>query len=75
MKKPYNLSYAKLNRAAERLRNGGPDDIDTLMETFKEGREGYAECRERLDEIRREIESEIARTGRAIGGDDPFAAA
>jgi hypothetical protein len=70
----YAEAYATLKRVAEKFRNGGPADIDGLAEDFRIARDAYTICRERLDEIRREIEDEIDR-GRADKSDaDPFAA-
>ena len=77
MKQPtYAEAYGTLKAIAERFRNGGPADIDGLVEAFRTAREAYNVCRERLEQIRREIEQELDHTGGDKGGldADPFAA-
>lgn len=63
----YAEAYAVLKAIADKFRTGGPADIDGLAEAFRTARAAYAVCRERLDEIRREIEDDIHRDG----GDKP----
>ncbi|MBM0204253.1 exodeoxyribonuclease VII small subunit [Micromonospora sp. STR1s_5] len=55
----YSENYAILKRIADQFREGGPEDIDTLVESFKEARAAYKACRERLIAIKDEIEAEI----------------
>jgi exonuclease VII small subunit len=72
----YAQSYATLKAVADKFRNGGPADVDTLVEAFRTARDAYNYCRVRLEEIQREIEQEISRDrgdGKPLEG-DPFAA-
>jgi exonuclease VII small subunit len=73
METSYAENYAILKGIAEKLRNAGPANIDTLIEDFRRARTAYGFCRERLDAIRDEIEAEIDRTPGDLG-EDPFAA-
>ena len=57
----YADAYRILLEVAERLRNGGPEDVDTLLEDFRRGMDAYRFCRDRLDAIRAEIDGEVAR--------------
>ena len=57
----YAEHYRKLHGIAERLRNGGPDDVDSLVEDFRQGMASYRICQERLDAIRAEIDAETDR--------------
>ncbi len=71
----YAKNYAVLKAIADKFRNGGPADIDTLVESFRTAREAHIACRDRLDEIRREIDEEVDRTrGDKLPDADPFAA-
>ncbi len=56
----YAKNAAILKSHADRLKRGGPADVDTLVETFREAREAYSACRARLMAIKDEIEAEIA---------------
>ena len=58
--KTYAENYATLKRIANRFRVGGPGDIDSLVESFREARGAYTACRERLIAIKDEIDAEIA---------------
>jgi exodeoxyribonuclease VII small subunit len=57
----YAASYRRLQEIVDRLKRGGPGDIDTLVESFRAGVAAYEACKGRLDAIRAEIDSEIAR--------------
>lgn len=57
----YSANYARLQEIVEKLRRGGPGDIDGLVENFRAGVVAYEACRSRLDAIRAEIDGEIAR--------------
>jgi exonuclease VII small subunit len=72
----YAEAYADLKAIAEKFRNGGPADVDGLVEDFRTAREAYKVCRERLEQIRREIEDELDHSAGDKGGldSDPFAA-
>ena len=56
----YAKSFAILKSTGDKLKRGGPADVDTLVETFREAREAYSACRARLMAIKDEIEAEIA---------------
>ena len=53
----------------ERLKRGGPGDIDGLVGNFRAGVAAYEACRHRLDAVRAEIDSEIARLAPAAAAD------
>jgi exonuclease VII small subunit len=57
----YAENYAILHEVADRLRNGGPDDIDSLVFDFRRAMAAYKACHERLETIRREIDAEVDR--------------
>lgn len=57
----YAEAYRVLLEVAERLRNGGPEDVDTLVADFRRGMDAYRFCQERLDAIRAEIDQEVDR--------------
>lgn len=57
----YAANYKKLAEIVEKLKRGGPGDIDGLVETFRAGIAAYEICKGRLDAIRTEIDTEIAR--------------
>ena len=57
----YADSYRTLHEVAERLRNGGPEDVDTLVTDFRLAMDAYRFCQERLDAIRSEIDAELDR--------------
>ncbi len=50
-----------LHDVAERLRNGGPEDIDSLVADFRRAMQAYQVCHKRLETIRREIDAEVDR--------------
>ena len=58
-------SYAEAHRTihevAERLRNGGPEDVDSLVANFRRAMEAHRFCQNRLDAIRAEIDAEVDR--------------
>jgi hypothetical protein len=58
----YTEAYAVLRTISDAFKQGGPGDIDSLVDKFKQARSAYAFCRQRLDAIQVEIEAEIART-------------
>ena len=60
----YAETYRKLTETAERLRKGGPDNVDTLVADFRSVIKGYHFCQERLDAIRTEIDAELDRMKR-----------
>jgi hypothetical protein len=68
----YAKHYAILRSMAERLRAGGPVDIDTLLEDSRRAMESYEICRDRLDAIRAELNAQTAR-GRLNHGFSPGA--
>lgn len=57
----YADNYTILAEVAERLRNGGPDDVDGLVEDFRRAMTAYRICQDRLDAIRAEIDTEVDR--------------
>lgn len=57
----YAANYQILSQVAERLRNGGPDDVDGLVADFRHAMDAYRICQERLDAIRAEIDAEVDR--------------
>ncbi len=57
----YAANYKRLQDIVDRLKRGGPADIDGLVESFRSGVAAYEACRSRLDAIRAEIDGEIAR--------------
>jgi exonuclease VII small subunit len=57
----YAENYAILHEVADRLRNGGPDDMDSLVSDFRRAMAAYKTCHERLETIRREIDAEVDR--------------
>jgi exonuclease VII small subunit len=57
----YAENYEILHEVADRLRNGGPDDIDSLVFDFRRAMAAYKTCHERLETIRREIDAEVDR--------------
>lgn len=57
----YAENYAVLHEVAERLRNGGPEDIDGLVADFRRAMQAYKVCHDRLETIRREIDAEVDR--------------
>lgn len=65
----YAANYKELQEIVERLKRGGPGDIDGLAENFRAGVAAYEACRSRLDAIRSEIDGEIARLAPSAGGD------
>lgn len=65
----YAANYRKLQEIVERLKRGGPGDIDGLVGNFRAGVAAYEACRHRLDAVRAEIDSEIARLAPAAAAD------
>jgi exodeoxyribonuclease VII small subunit len=65
----YAANYRRLQEIVERLKRGGPGDIDGLVENFRAGVAAYEACRRRLDAVRAEIDGEIARLAPAPGPD------
>lgn len=65
----YAANYRKLQEIVERLKRGGPGDIDGLVENFRAGVAAYEACRHRLDAVRAEIDGEIARLAPAAAAD------
>ena len=57
----YAENYRTLHDVAERLRSGGPDDVDGLVADFRRAMTAYRFCQERLDAIRAEIDAEVDR--------------
>jgi hypothetical protein len=57
----YAKHYGILRSIAEWLRAGGAADIDTLLEDSRRAMESYEICRDRLDAIRAELNSQTAR--------------
>jgi hypothetical protein len=57
----YAKHYGILRSIAERLRAGGPVDIDTLLEDSRRAMESYEICRDRLNAIRAELNVQTAR--------------
>ncbi|WP_414476489.1 exodeoxyribonuclease VII small subunit [Microvirga sp. M2] len=50
-----------LQAIADRLRSGGPTDIDTLLEDTRRAMESYEICRTRLEAVRAELNAQISR--------------
>jgi exonuclease VII small subunit len=65
----YAANYKKLQEIVDRLKRGGPGDIDGLVENFRAGVADYEACRRRLDAVRAEIDGEIARLAPAAAAD------
>lgn len=57
----YAAHYKVLQGVVERLKRGGPGDIEGLADDFRRGVAAYDACRSRLDAIRLEIDREISR--------------
>jgi exonuclease VII small subunit len=58
----YAAQYQILRETAERLRTGGPEDIDGLLEDFRRATKAYDYCRARIEQIHAELDTEIARS-------------
>jgi hypothetical protein len=58
----YAKHYGILQEIANRLRTGGPADIDMLLEDTRRAMESYEICRTRLDAVRTELGSQIGRS-------------
>jgi hypothetical protein len=58
----YAKHYGILRSISERLRVGGTADVDTLLEDSRSAMEAYEICRDRLDAIRAELNTQIARS-------------
>jgi exonuclease VII small subunit len=67
----YAENYAILHDVAERLRSGGPDDIDSLVADFRRAMQAYGVCRDRLESIRREIDADVDRIKTSNDAVDP----
>ena len=57
----YADAYRTLHEIAERLRNGGPEDVDGLVADFRRAMEAHRFCQDRLDAIRAKIDAEVDR--------------
>jgi hypothetical protein len=57
----YAKHYGILHSIAERLRRGSPVDIDTLLEDSRRAMESYEICRNRLDAIQAELNTQTGR--------------
>ena len=57
----YAAQYQILRETAERLRTGGPEDIDRLLEDFRTATKAYEYCRARIEQIQAELDTEINR--------------
>jgi exonuclease VII small subunit len=68
----YAENYAILHEVAERLRNGGPDDIDSLVADFRRAMQAYKICHGRLETIRHEIDAEVDRIKAAPEAPQPL---
>ena len=57
----YAAQYQILRETAERLRTGGPEDIDRLLEDFRAATKAYEFCRARIEQIQAELDTEMNR--------------
>jgi exonuclease VII small subunit len=57
----YAAQYQILRETAERLRTGGPEDIDRLLEDFRTATKAYEYCRARIEQIQAELDTEMNR--------------
>ena len=57
----YTKHYNILQTIADRLRGGGPTDVDALLEDTRQAIESYEICRTRLDAVRAELNAQIGR--------------
>jgi hypothetical protein len=58
----YAAQYQILRETAERLRTGGPEDIDRLLEDFRIATKAYEFCRARIEQIQAELDTEMNRS-------------
>jgi hypothetical protein len=58
----YAKHYNILQTIADRLRSGGPADVDALLEDTHRAMESYEICRTRLDAVRAELNAQIGRS-------------
>jgi len=58
----YAAQYQILRETAERLRTGGPEDIDCVLEDFRIATKAYELCRARIEEIQAELDTETNRS-------------
>jgi exonuclease VII small subunit len=58
----YAAQYQILRETAERLRTGGPEDIDRLLEDFRTATKAYEYCRARIEQIQAELDTEMNRS-------------
>ena len=58
----YAKHYTILQTIADRLRSGGPTDIDTLLEDTHRAMESYEICRTRLDAVRSALNAQTSRS-------------
>jgi hypothetical protein len=58
----YAKHYNILQTIADRLRGGGPTDVDALLEDTRRAMESYEICRTRLDAVRAELNAQIGRS-------------
>ena len=58
----YAKHYGILQAIAERLRSGGPADVDLLLEDTRRAMESYEICRDRLHAVQAELNAQINRS-------------
>jgi hypothetical protein len=58
----YAKHYNILQTISDRLRSGGPADVDALLEDTRRAMESYEICRTRLDAVRAELNAQIGRS-------------
>lgn len=69
----YAEDYAVLHEVvAERLRIGGPEDIDSPVAEFRRALQAYKVFHDRLETIRREIDAEVDRIKSAPEASEPL---
>jgi exonuclease VII small subunit len=55
----YAEHYAILRDIAEKLRTGGPEDVDMIVELFRKAMSAYDVCSVRINAIRKELDREL----------------
>ncbi|SCZ12708.1 exodeoxyribonuclease VII small subunit [Microvirga guangxiensis] len=58
----YAKHFGILQAIADRLRSGGPADVDALLEDTRRALESYEICRSRLDAVRAELNAQVGRS-------------